>query len=136
MQLRDDVGADDVLDADARRVGLALLQQRGHGAALGFGEGLVALLHHAQTRDGELELDFDFGLKGGWERGVVSGREGGMLVSGGEGGGWDWGVCVCLSLMVDVGGGGLTYHECGGGGRHLDDWGWWWWLVRSRLRDG
>jgi hypothetical protein len=62
VQLGDDVGADDVLDADARRVGFPLLEQLGHGAALGFGEGFVAFLDHAQAGDGEFELDFDFGL--------------------------------------------------------------------------
>ena len=34
-----------------------------HGAALDLGEGVVALLHHAQPGDGQLELDFDLGLQ-------------------------------------------------------------------------
>ena len=39
------------------------VEQLRHGAPLVLGEGLVAVLHHAQTRDGELELDLDFSLE-------------------------------------------------------------------------
>lgn len=57
--------ADDVLDADLGGLFFALLEQLCHLASVDFCERRLALLHHAQTGDGELECDFELRLRRG-----------------------------------------------------------------------
>ena len=63
VQLGGDVGADDVLDADAGRLELADGEQLGHVAALLLGDGRLLLLQHAQPLDGHFEVHLELGLR-------------------------------------------------------------------------
>ena len=73
MELVCDVGADDALDPNPGRVGLADLEQLRHGPPLRLAHGVVALLHHAQPRNSELELHLELCLRGEEVQWLVSG---------------------------------------------------------------
>jgi hypothetical protein len=62
VELGADVGADDVFDADDGGINLADLEELRHDPALVFGQGFIALLHHAQSGNGQFQLDLDLGL--------------------------------------------------------------------------
>jgi hypothetical protein len=69
VQLGGDVGADDVLDADAGRLELADGEQLSHVAALLLGDGGGLLLQHAQALDGHLKVHLELGLRAVSEEG-------------------------------------------------------------------